>query len=101
MTEPRAPERKDYADVLDWARDFEAYVKREQAASPVKVLQWGLIALRVCAPGTMNPAAVEAEVARIMPTGIRSRWAIVTAADVPNPVVCAEDEIRRHWLLAC
>lgn len=94
-----APERANYATAEEWAKAFDAWAKAAEAGSLVKILREKLIGLQVCAPADMTKEEVEAETNAIHPTGISSKWSIEGRVD--NPVQCAEDPSRRHWVLVC
>jgi len=85
-------------------------VKAKQArdAQPGEVIVYalGIMALSACAPASMEPEDVQAEVNRLEPTGISAPWALDNAprfkGGEPNPGPCdQEPDCRTHYLFAC
>ena len=100
-----APRREDYRDVLEWARDFEAWTTGARSSSVVKIVGESLLAVCVCAPADMPLAEVEAEVSRIHPTGISTGWRLSktgTFSDAPtNTVPCQRHAANIHYYMTC
>ena len=70
----------------------------------VVIYSEGVVALSVCAEGTLTKEDVAAEVNRISPTGINSKWSVSSESfrsGEPNPRTCENDPTRKHWLLVC
>jgi hypothetical protein len=66
----------------------------------------GLVAVAVCAPGTLSRERIAAEVNAKSPTGIASPWTVAERADLtdydgPYPVECPDGHGRRHYMMHC
>ena len=70
----------------------------------VEILKSTLIYCQVCADKSVPLARVTDFVNRVNPTGIDSNWKVThtnLAGDDTQPVDCASDSARRHYLFNC
>lgn len=66
--------------------------------SEVQVVRQTMFNLQVCAPAKLTPDEVQAEANKINVSGTEGGWVLRPGED---PVVCANDQYRRHFLLDC
>jgi hypothetical protein len=85
-----------------------ADAKPPEDDTTVYYLGLGLVWIAVCAPASMDAAAVEAQVAATAgsPGTEAGRWMYDAESkpgdDGPNPRPCPDDhDGRRHWMLVC
>lgn len=70
--------------------------------SPVEILRQGLAYCQCCAPKALTGEAVAEAANTQTPWEVvetKMRWGV--AETQPNPVQCAEDSDRQHWMLWC
>lgn len=72
-------------------------------SSQVQILRQSICSMQVCAPKSMSADDVAAEANNQTPWEIvpesTLHWEV--APEQPNPITCAENSDRQHWLLFC
>jgi hypothetical protein len=76
-----------------------------QDRKDVIIYSAGIVACSACAPKTMTPDEVTADVNVQLPTGLDHGWSISEdkffKSGHPNPCQCEDDESRLHYLFNC
>lgn len=76
-----------------------------QDRKDVIIYSAGVVHCSVCAPKTMTPDEVTADVNGKLPTGLDHGWSIsedkAFRTGESNPCQCKDDETRIHYLFEC
>lgn len=69
----------------------------------VQILAENVLSIQVCAAGEMSGRDVEMWLARWHPAGTTVGWRVAPEEKMtdPNPVTCADNLTRKHWVLWC